>query len=194
MLKKLLSLLLALGLVLGLMGCGELLAEEGLDIIEDVYDEYEQFQEDTSEDDTPAKSEADTTQAPTETDTTQAPTEAAPALAADGWYYSKEDVALYLQLYGRLPDNFLTKDEARDLGWEGGSVENYAPGYAIGGDRFGNREGLLPEAEGRVYYECDIDTDGASSRGAKRIVFSNDGLIYYTEDHYESFELLYGEE
>lgn len=185
MLKKLLSLLLALGLVLGLMGCGELLAEEGLDILEDAYDEYEQFQEDISEDDPPAESEADTT---------QAPTEAAPALAADGWYYSKEDVALYLQLYGRLPDNFLTKDEARDLGWEGGSVENYAPGYAIGGDRFGNREGLLPEAEGRVYYECDIDTDGASSRGAKRIVFSNDGLIYYTEDHYESFELLYGEE
>lgn len=194
MLKKLLSLLLALGLVLGLMGCGELLAEEGLDMIEDVYDEYEQFQEDTSEDDTPAKSEADTTQAPTESDTTQAPTEEAPALAEDGWYYSKEDVALYLQLYGQLPDNFLTKDEARDLGWEGGSVENYAPGYAIGGDRFGNREGLLPEAEGRVYYECDIDTDGASSRGVKRIVFSNDGLIYYTEDHYESFELLYGEE
>lgn len=185
MLKKLLSLLLALGLVLGLMGCGELLAEEGLDIIEDVYDEYEQFQEDISEDDTPAESE---------TDTTQSPTEEAPALAEDGWYYSKEDVALYLQLYGQLPDNFLTKDEARDLGWEGGSVENYAPGYAIGGDRFGNREGLLPEAEGRVYYECDIDTDGASSRGAKRIVFSNDGLIYYTEDHYESFELLYGEE
>lgn len=64
---------------------------------------------------------------------------------------------------------------------------------SIGGDRFGNREGLLPTAKGRKYYECDIDFDG-TYRGAKRIVYSNDGLIYYTEDHYESFELLYGEE
>ena len=194
MLKKLLSLLLALGLVLGLMGCGELLAEEGLDILEDAYGEYEQFQEDISEDDTPAESETGTTQAPTEADTTQAPTETAPALAEDGWYYSKEDVALYLQLYGQLPGNFLTKNEARDLGWEGGSVQRYLEGAAIGGDKFGNREGILPKADGRQYYECDIDTDGANSRGAKRIVFSNDGLIYYTEDHYESFVLLYGEE
>ncbi len=112
----------------------------------------------------------------------------------DGWYYSAQDVALYLYTYGHLPDNFITKDEARDLGWEGGTVEKFAPGYAIGGDKFGNREGLLPKAGGRQYYECDIDTDGGKSRGAKRIVFSNDGLIYYTEDHYESFTLLYGEE
>jgi len=112
----------------------------------------------------------------------------------DGWYYSASDVSLYLHCYGRLPDNFITKDEARKLGWEGGSVEEYAPGYAIGGDQFGNREGLLPKADGRQYYECDIDTNGAESRGAKRIVYSNDGLIYYTPDHYESFTLLYGEE
>lgn len=112
----------------------------------------------------------------------------------DGWYYSAEDVSLYLYLYGCLPDNFITKNEARELGWEGGSVEAYASGYAIGGDKFGNREGVLPKADGRQYYECDIDTDGADSRGAKRIVYSNDGLIYYTDDHYESFSLLYGEE
>lgn len=111
----------------------------------------------------------------------------------DGWYYSAEDVSLYLHTYGYLPINFITKDEARELGWEGGSIEEYAPGYAIGGDKFGNREGLLPKAEGRQYYECDIDTDGRSSRGAKRIVYSNDGLIFYTEDHYESFTQLYGE-
>ena len=67
-------------------------------------------------------------------------------------------------------------------------------GRAIGGDKFGNREGLLPKADGRQYYECDIDTNVQSSRGAKRLVFSNDGLIYYTEDHYETFTLLYGEE
>lgn len=119
---------------------------------------------------------------------------AAQELDEDGTYNSKEDVSLYLHLYDHLPDNYITKGEARELGWTGGSVEVYAPGCAIGGDRFGNREGLLPKVEGRTYYECDIDTIGQSSRGAKRIIFSNDGQIYYTEDHYESFTLLYGEE
>ena len=118
-----------------------------------------------------------------------------PPLDEDGFYYTKEAVSRYLHEHGHLPPNFITKADARDLGWEGGSVERYAgDGYAIGGDKFGNREGTLPSAEGRQYYECDIDTVGASSRGAKRIVFSNDGLIYYTEDHYDSFTLLYGEE
>ena len=116
-----------------------------------------------------------------------------PVLDEKGSYTAKEDVALYIHTYGRLPDNFITKDEARDLGWEGGSLEDYAPGKCIGGDRFGNYEGLLPDAPGRKWTECDIDTLGRDSRGAKRIVFSNDGLIYYTDDHYESFELLYGE-
>jgi len=123
---------------------------------------------------------------------TENPRSHAPPIDEDGWYYSAEDVALYIHTYGYLPGNFITKNEANDLGWTGGSVEKYAPGYAIGGDTFGNREGILPKAKGRKYYECDIDTDGKNSRGAKRIVFSNDGLIYYTEDHYESFELLYG--
>ncbi len=112
----------------------------------------------------------------------------------EGGYTTKEEVAWYIHTYGCLPDNFMTKAEARELGWEGGSLEPYAGGMCIGGDRFGNYEGLLPEKEGRWYTECDIDTLGQSSRGAKRIVFSNDGLIYYTDDHYESFTLLYGEE
>lgn len=122
------------------------------------------------------------------------PESTAASLDENGVYTSREDVALYLSLFGRLPDNFITKEEAKKLGWEGGSLEKYAPGCCIGGDRFGNYEELLPKADGRTYRECDIDTLGKSSRGAKRIVFSNDGLIYYTEDHYESFELLYGEE
>lgn len=117
-----------------------------------------------------------------------------PELDEDGQYNSKEDVALYIHLYGRLPSNYVTKRQAQDMGWSGGSVERYAgEGAAIGGSRFGNYEGLLPEVKGRTYTECDIDTVGESSRGARRIVFSNDGLIYYTEDHYQSFELLYGE-
>lgn len=55
-------------------------------------------------------------------------------------------------------------------------MEPFAPGKCIGGSRFGNCEGLLPEKEGRFYTECDIDTLGADRRGARRIVFSNDCL------------------
>lgn len=87
------------------------------------------------------------------------------AIDEDGEYTSKEDVALYIHTYGKLPQNFIKKNEAKKLGWEGGSLEPYAPGRSIGGDRFGNYEGLLPEAEGRRYTECDIDTMGRSSRG-----------------------------
>ena len=116
------------------------------------------------------------------------------ALDEGGEYTSAEDVALYLHLYAHLPHNFITKKDARALGWNGGGLDDYADGKCIGGDRFGNYEGLLPDAPGREYHECDIDTLHAASRGAKRIVYSNDGLIYYTEDHYESFILLYGEE
>ena len=109
----------------------------------------------------------------------------------DGSYTTKEDLALYIHLYGHLPPNFITKDEARAAGWNGGSLEPYCPGKCIGGDRFGNREGQLPREKGRVWTECDVNTLGKRSRGAERIVFSNDGLIYYTGDHYESFEQLY---
>ena len=107
----------------------------------------------------------------------------------DGWYSSKEEVSFYIYTYGELPDNYLTKDEAYALGWDSskGNLWDVADGMSIGGDKFGNREGLLPKEKGRVYYECDIDYEGGYRNG-KRIVFSNDGLIYYTEDHYESFE------
>lgn len=104
------------------------------------------------------------------------------------YYYDVKNVVLYLELYGELPPNYITKDEARQLGWEGGSVEDYKEGAAIGGDYFGNREGLLPKAKGRDYTECDIDTDGYYSRGSRRLVFSNDGLYFYSSDHYETFK------
>lgn len=116
-----------------------------------------------------------------------------PSIDRNGTYTSKEDVALYIHTYGCLPDNFITKQEAQNLGWKSGGLDKYAYGKCIGGDRFGNYEGLLPQKAGRTYTECDIDTLHQNSRGAKRIVFSNDGLIYYTDDHYESFTLLYGE-
>lgn len=121
--------------------------------------------------------------------------ESAPAISEDGTYTTKEDVAAYLHEYGHLPSNFITKKEAKKLGWVSseGNLDEVAPGMSIGGDYFGNYEGNLPKAKGRDYYECDIDFDG-TYRNAKRIVYSDDGLIYYTEDHYETFELLYGEE
>ena len=117
-----------------------------------------------------------------------APSEAADTVSErDAAYTSKDDVSAYLLLYGELPSNYITKSEARALGWPGGDLWAYAEGMSIGGDRFGNREGLLPEQTGRSYTECDINTDGADSRGAERLIFSNDGLYFYTSDHYASF-------
>ena len=139
------------------------------------------------------ETKAPETKAPeTKAPETKAPETEAPKIREDGQYTSKDDVALYIHTYGKLPSNFITKKEAQALGWPGGSLEPYAKGKSIGGDYFGNNEGLLPKKKGRSYTECDIDTKGKSSRGTKRIVFSNDGLIYYTDDHYESFTLLYG--
>lgn len=102
-------------------------------------------------------------------------------------YYDLENVVLYLELYNALPQNYITKREARELGWSGGSVERYLEGAAIGGDRFGNREGQLPNAAERYYTECDLNTRGKDSRGAERLCFSNDGLYFYTADHYGHF-------
>ena len=113
----------------------------------------------------------------------------------DGTYTSKEEVAAYLNQFGHLPENYITKKEAKKLGWVSseGNLNKVAPGKSIGGDYFGNYEELLPVKKGRSYYECDIDFTGGR-RNAKRIIYSDDGLIYYTDDHYKTFELLYGEE
>ena len=113
----------------------------------------------------------------------------------DGYYYSKEDVALYIHTYNRLPVNFITKNEARKKGYKASkqNLWKILDGYCLGGDVFANREGSLPKKKGRTYYECDINYNG-KTRNAERIIYSNDGLIYYTKDHYKTFELLYGEE
>lgn len=117
-----------------------------------------------------------------------------PLLDPDGHYNSKEDVALYIHQYGCLPRNYVTKDYCKNvLKCSTSRVQDYWPDGAIGGDVFQNREGRLPSAPGRTWTECDINTWGRYQRGAERIVFSNDGLVYYTSNHYASFELLYGE-
>jgi hypothetical protein len=113
----------------------------------------------------------------------------------DGEYTSKEDVALYLHIYGVLPRNFITKSEAKKLGWPGGGLDDYVYGGCIGGDKFSNFEGSLPRIKGITYKECDIDTMHKNKRGVKRLIYSSGGSIYYTPDHYNTYELLYsGEE
>ncbi|MGP1359662.1 ribonuclease domain-containing protein [Campylobacter sp.] len=113
-------------------------------------------------------------------------------LEAGGSYTSKEEVALYIYKFNKLPKNFITKKEALALGWDAksGNLWQISDGKSIGGDRFSNREKRLPEADGRKWFECDVNYNGGR-RGAERIVYSNDGLIYYTPDHYEHFYLLY---
>ena len=130
----------------------------------------------------------DTTEAVTPDAEDDAQTVISAAIDQNGTYTTAADVALYIHTYGKLPSNFITKNEAKALGWPGGSLEEYAPGKCIGGDYFGNYEGLLPDDD---YHECDIDTLGKNSRGSKRIIYSDNGSIYYTEDHYESFTQLY---
>lgn len=107
----------------------------------------------------------------------------------DGLYDSMEEVAIYLTFFEELPENYITKSEAQNLGWDNrkGNLWQVAEGCSIGGDRFGNYEGALPDAKGRRWTECDIDFDGGYRNG-KRIVFSNDGLLYYTGDHYQTFD------
>lgn len=211
MTRRITALLLALLLALSLTACGN--PAQTMDTIEKAAQSVQQIAEvlnDTEEDTESAALPASEAQEAVEEaseepaqasdqetaaeETEEAPAAETPAIGEDGVYTTKDDVALYLHTYGHLPSNFITKKEAEKLGWSGGSLEPYAPGKCIGGSHFGNYEGILPEKDGRSYTECDIDTLGADKRGAKRIVFSNDGLIYYTEDHYETFELLYGEE
>lgn len=125
------------------------------------------------------------TSAPTATPVrTEKPT-AAPKQTA---ITAPQDIADYIFAHGTLPDNFLTKNEARQLGWDSSKnyVSDVAPGYSIGGDKFGNYEGLLPDASGRKWYEADANYT-VGPRGAERILYSSDGLVYYTNDHYQTF-------
>ena len=101
-------------------------------------------------------------------------------------------IADYLFEHGKLPENFITKEEAQDLGWDSSRnyVSDVAPGKSIGGDRFGNYEGQLPKAKGRKFFECDANYTGGK-RGPERIVYSSDGHVWYTKDHYGTFKELF---
>lgn len=155
--------------------------------------------ETTSQAQTTAATSAATESTPPPTTTVKPEETAAPETTAekpsvekDGSYTTPEDVAEYIHTFGTLPKNFITKSEAKALGWDSskGNLWDVAEGKSIGGDYFGNYEGLLPKADGRKYTECDVNYSGGY-RGAERIIFSNDGLIYYTNDHYQTFTQLF---
>lgn len=104
----------------------------------------------------------------------------------DGEYCTVDEVAAYIKEFHKLPSNYITKKEAQSLGWHGGPLKNYAPGKSIGGDKFTNRQHILPDSDSK-YIECDINANG-TSRGAERIVYNTgDFKVYYTNDHYNTF-------
>ena len=155
------SLLMALILMLSLAGCGQISSSMAANI-------------------------------QSRTESSSAVSTTLPAMDESGRFTAPEDVAAYLHTYKHLPSNFIIKQKAMDLGWESelGNLWDVTDECSIGGDVFGNREGLLPKKTGRIWYECDVNYDGGF-RGAERVVYSSDGLIYYTKDHYQTFSQLY---
>ena len=108
------------------------------------------------------------------------------SVVEDGEYCTVDEVAAYIKEFHKLPDNYITKKEAQSLGWHGGPLKKYAPGKSIGGDRFTNRQHVLPDSDSK-YIECDINANG-TQRGAERIVYNTgDYKVYYTDDHYNTF-------
>ena len=185
----LLAVIMTVVLMTGCAGAGKEDAQENAAVLTTVT-EQESREETSGPESEETDEEAEEAAGPASEKTAEAEPDdsAEKRIDENGSYTTRDDVALYIHVYGKLPSNFITKKEAEKLGWTGGSLEPYAPGKCIGGGRFGNYEGVLPQGN---YKECDIDTLGKKSRGAKRIVYSDDGRIYYTADHYESFTQLY---
>ena len=186
--KKLTSLFLALMMALSLTACGDASDELAGALLDAAIDAVEDY---GTSADIGIIGGADGPTSILVTDGSSA-VESTPFIPTEGgYYYDLENVVLYLEYYGELPANYITKDEARQLGWEGGVPEYVMEGAAIGGDRFGNREGLLPDGD---YIECDLNTLGADERGAERLVFTEEGEYYHTEDHYASFTQVWVED
>ena len=160
-------------------------------LTETIAETTEETSEETTEDETTVPDEETAPPATSEwlTEETTGNEPLPASVEKDGSYTTPEDVAEYIHTFGTLPGNFITKNDAKALGWVSteGNLWDVAPGKSIGGDRFGNREGLLPDGK---YYECDVNFNG-SYRGSERLIYSEDGRIYYTNDHYKSFTQLY---
>ena len=182
-------LIVTLILLLSLAGCGQLSSSMAASI----QNQTESSGAAVMMTDSPTQSAANTAPEDLQPSTTQdAASTEAQGMDEDGRFTTPEDVAAYLHTYEHLPSNFITKREAMDLGWESelGNLWDVTDECSIGGDIFGNREGLLPKESGRIWYECDVNY-GGGFRGSERVVYSSDGLIYYTKDHYETFSQLY---
>jgi hypothetical protein len=114
-----------------------------------------------------------------------------PSLAAFAEQVGLRDIAGFVETVDslrtahRLPARYATKDDATTHGWHGGGLCTLWPGYVIGGDIFHDAGAPLPKASGRSYREADLDSD-CRGRGPKRLIFSSDGLLYITVDHYRS--------
>lgn len=189
-----LVLLLAAVVALGAFTVGRMLAGGGTDPLppETIVTLASPDTPDTPESpDTPDT--PDTPESPETPDTPESPENPGGGIERDGYYYDVESVVLYLDAFGELPPNYISKKEAEREGWTGGVPDEIFDGAAIGGDRYGNYERLLPRAN---YYEADIDTYGRRSRGSRRLIYTFDqgGAYYYTDDHYESFTRLYVED
>ena len=188
--KKISALLLALVLMLGMLtACSNENIGQALDIAESVMSALDDYSAVPGESGAPESSAAPEESGRPESSPAPETPEPEAAVSEDGEYSSKDEVALYIHTYGHLPANYITKNEAKKLGWDSsaGNLDQVAPGMSIGGDRFGNYEGILPEGS---YTECDVNYSGGF-RGAERLIFSSDGRIYYTADHYKSFQQLY---
>ena len=103
-----------------------------------------------------------------------------------------QELADYIFEHGELPDGFIRKKDAHALGWDSSynHVSDVAPDMSIGGDYYGNYEERLPVVRGRKYYEADCYYRGGR-RNAYRIIYSNDGHVWFTEDHYNTFVELF---
>ncbi len=100
----------------------------------------------------------------------------------------------WIKYLGELPNYYISKEYAKALGWINvkGNLSKVAPGYMIFG-RYYNSENKLPDAEDRIWYEADINYSGGY-RNKERLLISNDGIIFVTYDHYETFAEIIGKE
>lgn len=197
--KRIITLLLAALMLLSLLsGCGAEDISSALDVAETVLEILDESEKSAPESTpvplptvTPESKptpvpEAKPTPTPTPTPT---PEPEKDTIDEDGEYTTPEDVALYIHTYGHLPGNFVTKKQAQNKGWDSskGNLWDVLPGKSIGGDYFGNYEGILPKGS---YTECDVNYEGGY-RGSERIIFDKNGHVYYTDDHYKTFTQLY---
>ena len=103
---------------------------------------------------------------------------------------TKESVVVpFVKQNNKLPDCYITKKEAGKHGWDAskGNLCDVLPGRAIGGDVFTNREKSLPSKKGRSWFEADLNYN-CGHRNSDRLLFSNDGMVYVTHNHYKTFE------